>query len=204
MSKRNCVALLSTTTQCSNRLQKFQQEADPTCSQTDTTPNVSVAKVFFQPSVIGTSASGIHVIPFRAPSVMHFHVLLCLHFFQRMLSGFGSSRDGFQCGFGTPSEPLYFISFPCHCRTATPCHRDAPCQKNILPGIWPTCRTSTWTEGRHIGYIVCVVRAKVEIWHLTRPLSSHFSQHGAAALHPPECLRGRRAGSRAQHICVLL
>ena len=76
--------------------------------------------VFFQPSVIGTSASGIHVISFRAPSKMYFHVLLCLQFFQRMLSGFGSIRDGFQCGFGTPSEPLYLLfSFPCHCRTAT-------------------------------------------------------------------------------------
>ena len=42
---------------------------------------------------------------------MHFHVLLCLHFFQSMLSGFGSIRDGFQCGFGTPSEPLYVFHF---------------------------------------------------------------------------------------------
>ena len=32
------------------------------------------------------------------------------NFFQRMLSGCGSIRGGFHCGFGTSSEPLFFFS----------------------------------------------------------------------------------------------
>ena len=62
MSKRNFAALLSTTTQCSNRLQKFQQEADPRALRRTQHRMFPLQKCFFQPSVVGTSASGIHVI----------------------------------------------------------------------------------------------------------------------------------------------
>ena len=69
MSKRNFASLLSITTQSSNRLQKVPTRSRPTCSQTEATslsaPNVSVARVFFQPSVIGKGASGVHVISFH-------------------------------------------------------------------------------------------------------------------------------------------
>ena len=41
--------------------------------------------------------------------MMFFQVLLGLQIFQRMLSGFGSIRDGIQCGFGAPSVTLFFF-----------------------------------------------------------------------------------------------
>ena len=68
-SKRNFASLISTTTQSSNKLQKVPTRSRPTCSQTETTspsaPKVSVARVFFQPNVIGNKASGVHDTSFH-------------------------------------------------------------------------------------------------------------------------------------------
>ena len=61
MSKRNFATLLLATTQSSNRLRNVPTIRS-TCSQTETSSlsvlNVSVARVFFKPSVIGKEASG--------------------------------------------------------------------------------------------------------------------------------------------------
>ena len=63
MSKRNFATLLLTTTQSSNRLRNVPTVRS-TCSQTETSSlsvlNVSFARVFFMPSVIGKEASGMH------------------------------------------------------------------------------------------------------------------------------------------------
>ena len=63
MSKRNFAPLLLTATQSSNRLRNVPTIRS-TCSQTETSSlsvmNVSVARVFFKPSVIGEEASGMH------------------------------------------------------------------------------------------------------------------------------------------------
>ena len=62
MSKRNFATLLLTATQNSNRLRNVPTIRS-TCSQTETSSlsvlNVSVARVFFKPSVLGKEASGI-------------------------------------------------------------------------------------------------------------------------------------------------
>ena len=61
VSKRNFASLLSTATQSSNRLQKVPTRSRPMCSQTKTSSlsvlNVSVARVFFKPSIIGKEAA---------------------------------------------------------------------------------------------------------------------------------------------------
>ena len=61
MSKRNFATFLLTATQSSNRLRNVSTVSS-TCSQTETSSlsvmNVSVARVFFKPSVIGKEASG--------------------------------------------------------------------------------------------------------------------------------------------------
>ena len=62
MSKRNFATFLLTATQSSNRLRNVPTISS-TCSQTETSSlvmNVSVARVFFKPSVIGKEASGMH------------------------------------------------------------------------------------------------------------------------------------------------
>ena len=61
VSKRNFASLLSTATQSSNRLQKVPTRSRPMCSQTKTSSlsvlNVSDARVFFKPSIIGKEAA---------------------------------------------------------------------------------------------------------------------------------------------------
>ena len=63
VSKRNFDTLLLTTTQSSNRLRNVLT-FNSTCSQTETSSlsllNVSVARVFFKPTVIGKEASEMH------------------------------------------------------------------------------------------------------------------------------------------------
>ena len=63
ISKGNFATFLLTATQSSIRLWNVPTIRS-TCSQTETSPlsvmNVSIARVFFKPSVIGKEASGMH------------------------------------------------------------------------------------------------------------------------------------------------
>ena len=76
---------------------------------------VSLAKVPVESPNETDGIGSIHDVFSRAS-------LSSIFFFQRMLTGFGSIRDA----------AVFFFSFPCHRRTATPCHRDAHIQKNAV------------------------------------------------------------------------
>ena len=70
MSKRNFATLRLTTEQSTHRPRKVPTRTRPTCYQTEisslSAPNVSVARVLFQPYFTGTQASGIHDTSFRS------------------------------------------------------------------------------------------------------------------------------------------
>ena len=117
------------------------------CSQTDTTsPNVSVARVFFKTSVIGKEANRIHDTSFQnvmkcdvdirvnlyANVVLPSSTTMFQEISERMTKeadGIGSIRDVLSCASlssvffsGLLRSRCIFSFFPCHCRTATPCH----------------------------------------------------------------------------------